>query len=173
MYASYFSVPRDIRADHPRADYHEAAAAQEIARGFLKSPPVIEVTEYLAFLAELRLAGGGSTPFYFEDIPGIATRKQWLLTVVRPVLIEDLAAKPSGRIEFDPDRPDFAAQRLLLEYLPVFQRHAELDLLRGYERLELTYPLSQGRAVIASVPLGGFAPGDARPAEEPAAESRR
>ncbi|MDQ3224701.1 MAG: hypothetical protein M3Q75_14705 [Gemmatimonadota bacterium] len=74
-------------------------------------------------------------------------------SVVRPVLIEDLAAKPRGRIDFDPDRPDFPAQRLVLDYLPVLLKHADPGLLGRYERLELTYPLSQGRVVIASVPL--------------------
>ena len=155
MYCSYFSLPHQIRADHPLADYHEAAAAQHIARGYLEARPPIEATEYFAFLAELRLAGGKSEVSYFEKVPGVPTWKQWVLTVVRPVLIEDLAAKPPGRIDFDPDRPDFPAQRLLLHYLPVLRRHADPSHLRGYERLELTYPLSQGPAVIASVPLNG------------------
>jgi hypothetical protein len=153
MYSSYFSRPRQIRADHPTADYHHAADVQRIARGYLESRPRMEGTEYIAFLAQLRLAGGRSEALYLEKAPGVATWKQWVVTVVRPVVIEDLAAKPSGRIGFDPDRPDFPAQRLLLHYLPVLRRHAEPNLLEGYERLELTYPLGQGRAVIASVPL--------------------
>jgi hypothetical protein len=155
MYCSYFSLPRQIRADHPRADYHEAAAAQRIARGYLESRPPIEATEHFAFLAELRLTGEKSEAFYFEKVPGLPGLKQWVLTVVRPVLIEDLAAKPPGRIDFDPDRPDFPAQRLMHHYLPVLRKHADPSLLKGYERLELTYPLSHGRAVIASVPLHG------------------
>ncbi len=155
MYCSYFSLPHQIRADHPRADYHDAAAAQRIARGYLESRPPIEATEYFAFLAELRLRGEKSQAFYFEEVPGLPSWKQWVLTVVRPVLIEDLAAKPPGRIDFDPDRPDFPAQRLLQHYLPVLWKHADPSLLNGYERLELTYPLSQGRVVIASVPLNG------------------
>jgi hypothetical protein len=153
MYCSYFSLPDHVRADHPRADYHDPAAAQRIARSFLKSGRPIEATEYLAFLAGLRLAGGEAEPFTFNEVPGISSHKQWILTVVRPVLIEDLAAKPPGRIDFDPDRPDFPAQRLLLTYLPVFRKHADPALLDGYQRLELTYPLSEGQVAIASVPL--------------------
>jgi hypothetical protein len=155
MYSSYFSLLHHIRADRAEADYHDAAAVQRIARSFLESRPAIEATEYFAYLAELRLAGGGSEPLYLEMAPGVPTRKQWILTVVRPVLIEDLAAKPPGRIEFDPERPDSPAQQLLLDYVPVFRRYAAPHLLRGYERLELTYPLDRGRVAIASVPLGG------------------
>jgi hypothetical protein len=160
MYSSYFSHPHDIRADRQQADYHDAAAAQQIARSYLEYRPPIEATEHLAFLADLRLAGRESESFSFDGVPGVATRKQWILTVVRPVLIQDLAAKPAGRIEFDPDRPDFPAQQLLLDYLPVLRRHADPRFLRGYERLELTYPLSRGPVVIASVPLYGFALGN-------------
>jgi hypothetical protein len=155
MYCSYFSLPRQIRADHPLADYHDAAAAQRIARGYLESRAPIEAAEYFSHLAALRLAGGESEAFYLRHAPGVATWKQWILTVVRPVLIEDLAAKPHGRIEFDPDRSYLPAQQLLLHYLPVFRKRADPSLLRRYERLELTYPLRQGQSVIASVPLNG------------------
>lgn len=153
MYSSYYSGPRQIRADHPRADYHQAAHVQRIVRGYLESRPRMEGTEYVATLAELRLAGGTSEDFYFRRAPGLASWKQWVVTVLRPVLIEDLAAKPPGRVDFDPKGPEYPAQRLLLHYLPVLRRHADPSLLRGYERLELTYPLSGGRVVIASVPL--------------------
>ncbi len=153
MYCSYFSTPHDIRADHPRADYHVPLAAQRIARGYLESRPPIEATEHFSFLAGLRLAGEGSEPHSLEEVPGVASPKQLMLTVLRPALIEDLATKPVGRIDFDPERPDFPAQRLLLDYLPVFLRQADPGLLRGYERLELTYPLDAGRVVIASVSL--------------------
>jgi hypothetical protein len=158
MYSSYFSLPRDVRADRPRADYHEAAAAQRIARAFHESSPPIEATEYFAYLAELRLAGGGTDPVSLARGPGASSRKQWMLTIVRPVLIEDLAAKPPGRIELDPERPDYPAQRFLLDYLPVFRRHADPGQLERYERLELTYPLESGPVVIASVPLGRGTP---------------
>jgi hypothetical protein len=86
-------------------------------------------------------------------VPGLPSYKQWTLTVVRPVLIEDFAAKPDGRVEFDPEHPDFPAQRFLLEYLPIFQRHADPGLAAKYDRLELTYRLADGPVVIASVPL--------------------
>ena len=155
MYSSYFSRPHHIRADHPEADYHDAVAVQRIAGGFLESRRPIEASEHLAFLAKLRLAGGAGKPAAFREVPGSASEKQWILTVVRPVLIEDLARKPPGRIEFDPDHPEFPAQRLLLDYLPVLRRHGDPDLLSRYERLELTYPLSEGPVVIASVPLHG------------------
>ena len=154
MYCSYFSNSRSVRADHPRADYFEAAAAQHIAREFLESQPPIEATEYFSYRANLRLAGGGLGPRYFtEGPPGIPRRKQWILTVVRPVLIEDLAAKPTGRIEFDPLNPDFPAQRLLIDYLPVLVKHTDPRFLRRYERLELTYPVGKSHVAIASVPL--------------------
>lgn len=154
MYCSYFSGPKGIRADRARADFHEAAAAQEIARGYRDARPPIEATEHFAFLSGLRLNGAGKEPRYLGDkIPGVANHKQWILTVVRPVMIDDLAAKPAGRIEVDLDRPDYPAQRFLLEYLPLFQRLADPELLREYDRLELTYPLSDGDVAIASVPL--------------------
>jgi hypothetical protein len=70
-----------------------------------------------------------------------------------PVLIEDFAAKPPGLVEHDPDGPAFPAQRLLLDYLPVFREHADPGVVGQYERLELTYPLSRGQVAIASVGL--------------------
>jgi hypothetical protein len=70
-----------------------------------------------------------------------------------PVLIEDFATKPPGMVEHEPDGPVFPAQRLLLDYLPVFRQHADPGLLRSYERLELTYPLESGQVAIASVRL--------------------
>jgi Vitamin K-dependent gamma-carboxylase len=153
MYASYFSHSKDIRANYPRTDYHDAAAAQRIARSYLEARPSIEATEHFAFLATLRLAGGNAEPFYFENVPGIATYKQWILTVVRPVLIEDIAAKPPGRIDYDPARSQSPAQRLLLDYLPLLRKHADPWRLKGYQRLELTYPLREGPVVVASVRL--------------------
>jgi hypothetical protein len=154
MYCSYFSHAHDLRSGRPTADFHEAASAQDIARGYRESRPPIEATEHFSFLAGLRLTAAGKEPLYLEsEVPGVAWHKQWILTVVRPVMIEDLAVKPAGRIEFDPDRPDYPAQRLMLEYLPVFRRLADPELLQDYERLELTYPLSGGPVAIASVPL--------------------
>ena len=72
---------------------------------------------------------------------------------MRPVLIEDLAAKPTGRIEFDPLNPDFPAQRFLINYLPVLVKHTDPRFLERYERLELTYPVGESPVAIASVPL--------------------
>ena len=73
--------------------------------------------------------------------------------MARPVLIEDLAAKPRGRIEFDPRDPDYPAQRLLLQYLPILRKHLDRKILKRYDRVELTYPLKRGPVAIASVPL--------------------
>jgi len=153
MYSPYFSNSHEIRANHPRGNYHNAAAAQRIAREFLETRAPNETTEYFAFLTQLRLVGEGSEPLYLSSAPGIPTRKQWILTVVMPVLIEDFAAKPPGLVEHDPDGPAFPAQRLLLDYLPVFREHADPGVVGQYERLELTYPLSRGQVAIASVGL--------------------
>lgn len=155
MYCSYFSFPRDIRAGHPRAAYFRAEEAQAIARSYLEQQPAIEATEYFAFLVQLRLVGPNIGPRYFSKPPppGSASRKQWILTVVRPVLIQDLAAKPAGNIAFDPRRPDYPAQRFLSEYISVFRAHFNDDRWDSYERLELTYPLMGGEVPIASVPL--------------------
>jgi hypothetical protein len=79
MYSAYFSNPRDIRANHPRAAYHDAVDAQAIARGFHASRPPKESTEYFAFLTRLRLVREGSDPLYLTAPPGVPERKRWIL----------------------------------------------------------------------------------------------
>ena len=72
----------------------------------------------------------------------------------RGYAIEDLAAKPTGRIGVDPRDRDYPAQRFLRDYLPVFLEHVDPDLLPGHDRLELTYRLGEEPVAIASIPLG-------------------
>lgn len=153
MYCSYFSFPHDIRADYPTQDYQEVVSAQAIARSYWETMPPIEATEYFSFLFRLRFAGDDTEPLEFSTVPGVSSRKQWILTVARPVLIEDFATKPQGRIAFDPLDPDYPAQRLLRQYLPILRKHLEPEVLEQYDRVELTYPLKEGRVAIASVSL--------------------
>jgi len=169
MYSSYSSIPRDIRANHPRAAYERVESAQSIARSFVESPPSMVAIEYFVYRIRLRLASSCSEPLYLTENLGVSRWKQWVLTVGGPVLIRDLAAKPTGRIEFDPQRPDFPAQRFLLEIAPVLGDHLPRDVRSEYDRVELTYPLGRREVVIASasiseteLPLAGLGRAPAR-----------
>ncbi len=152
MYCSYFSVPRNVRADHPAEAFESADAAQAIARGYLKEQPPIEATEYMSFRTRLRLTGPNLEPHYVRTPPGTASWKQWILTVVRPVLIRDLAGKADGDIAFVPGREDYPAQRFLTDYVTRFRRSYDENTWRDYSRLEITYQLKD-EIPIASVPL--------------------
>lgn len=145
MYSSNYSNLQDIRADYPRIDYYNPAKLQKIAREFRASPPTIEATQYLVFRVCLRLTGGEDRSLYLFDATesystGVSQWKQFILTVVRPVIIEDLASKPLQKIAFDPSRPEYPAQKFLLDYAPVLRNHVDRELWQKYDRLELVYP---------------------------------
>jgi hypothetical protein len=154
MYSSYFSMPRNVRADHPADAFERADAVQALARGYLEEQPPIEATQYMCFRTRLRLTGPGLESHYVRTPPGTASWKQWVLTVVRPVLIRDLAAKPDGDIAFVPGREDYPAQRFLRDYVTLYKRSVDEDVWRDYSRLEITYRLKDA-IPIASVPLDG------------------
>ena len=145
MYSSNYSKLQDIRADYPRKDYYNPAKLQKIAREF-RSPSAIEATQYLVFRVCLRLTGRGNKPLYLFDATesystGVPKWKQFILTVVRPVIIEDLASKPLQKIEFDPNHPEYPAQKFLLDYAPILRNHVAQDILQKYDRIELVYPI--------------------------------
>jgi hypothetical protein len=148
MYSAYFSSSRDIRAGHPRDAYDRVEPAQAIARRFTSDRPNPEVTEYLSFRGCIRLAGSGREPRYVFDSLGVASWKQLVLTVTGPVLIADLAAKPPGRIEVDPERPG-PAQRFLSRYVEVFKERHPPEVWSDYDRLELAYVLASGAGATA------------------------
>lgn len=141
MYSSYFSGSKDIRADYPRAAYYQPNTAQTIASQYFTAKPNIEATEYFAFRVSLRLAGENEAPLYLYDSLGVSSWKQFVLTLVRPVLIEDFATKPPSKIEFDPTDPDYPAQRFLSAYMPVLRKYVSPEVWQKYQRVELVYPL--------------------------------
>ena len=57
------------------------------------------------------------------------------------MLIEDLAAKPTGRLGHDPSDADYPAQRFLASYAEVLREHLPAEVLARYDRVELVYPL--------------------------------
>ena len=148
MYSSNFSGYRDIRADYPRREYYNVPSVQKIAREFLDTQPSIEATEYLAFRVCLRLAGDRQQPFYLVDNSiGVPEWKQWILTIARPILIEDLATKPLNQIEFNPDRPEYPAQKFLANYAPILRDRLSPEIWQQYDRLELVYPLEKHNSI--------------------------
>jgi hypothetical protein len=145
MYSSNYSNLGDIRADYPRKDYYNPAKLQKIAREF-RSPSAIEATQYLVFRVCLRLTGRGNKPLYLFDATesystGVPKWKQFILTVARPVIIEDLASKPLQKIAFDPNHPEYPAQKFLLDYAPILRNHVAPNIWQKYDRIELVYPV--------------------------------
>ncbi len=141
MYCSYFSIEQDIRAGHPRLDYFRAPEVQVIARQIHEAKPPREVAEYLCFQVAVRLTNDDIEPLYLFDSVGTASWKQWVLTVAAPVIVEDLATKPEGRIEFDPTDTTYAAQRFLEQYADVLRERVPPEVMRDYEHIEIVYPL--------------------------------
>ena len=152
MYSSYFSVPQDIRADYPRGDYYQADAVQAIAQSYLSTTTNIEATEYFSFRIALRLVGDNEDPLYLYDNLGVHDWKQWILTLARPALVADLAAKPAGRIEFDPTDSDYPAQQFLSDYAPVLQKYVPPETWQKYQRVEIVYPLMQVATQVSTSP---------------------
>lgn len=146
MYSDYYSKVEDLRAGRPRLDYYRPAKVQQIAREFYNTTPSIESTQYLAFRVCLRLVGNDRQPLYLFDATesyslGVPEWKQFILTVIRPVLIADFASKPANQIEFDPDSPEYPAQKFLTQYTPVLHRHVAPKIWQQYDRVELVYPI--------------------------------
>lgn len=151
MYCSYFSLEKDIRAGNPRLEYYDPVAVQKIACEFQRTQPPREVAEYFSFQVALRLAKDGQPPRYLYDSLGVATWKQWVLTVIAPVLIEDLCAKPVGSIEYEPYGEDYPAQRFLRGYAAVLRDHLSPELLAEYDRVELVFPFADERGMSAEL----------------------
>ena len=150
MYCSYFSIDKDIRAGNPRLDYYDQVAVQQIACRFQQTQPPREVAEYFSFQVALRLAKDGQPPRYLYESMGVASWKQWVLTIVAPVLIEDFCQKPTGRIEYDPDDADYPAQRFLHKYVEVLRDHLPPELLAEFDRVELVYPFADENGTSAA-----------------------
>ncbi len=151
MYSAYYSRAHGIRAGERLAAYYDPVEAQRIARRFRDQRVSFDAMEHLPRMVELCLVRDGAPTLYLPAGVGTATAKQWDLVVELPVLVEDLASKPHGRIEHDPSRPDTPANRFLRDLLPVIQRHVEN--WRDYDRVEFHYELERGDVAIASVPL--------------------
>ena len=148
MYSSNYSNSQDIRADYPKMDYYNPAKVQKIAQEFLASSVSIEATQYLAFRVCLRLVSDRNNhqPLYLFDATetystGTPKWKQFVLTILRPVIIKDLASKPSNYIEFNPNTPEYPAQKFLLDYVPILRNHVSPEIWQKYNRLELVYPI--------------------------------
>jgi len=152
MYSSYFSVPHDIRADYPREDYYQADRVQAIAQSYLTTTTNIEATEYFSFRVALRLVGDNEEPLYLYDNLGVYDWKQWILTLVRPALVADFAAKPAGRIEFDPADSDYPAQQFLSDYAAVLQKSVPPETWQKYQRVEIVYPLMEVATQVSTSP---------------------
>ena len=74
-------------------------------------------------------------PFYlFDNSIGFPEWKQWILSITRPVLIEDLATKPLNQIEFDPNYPEYPAQKFLVDYTPILRDRLSPEIWQRYDR---------------------------------------
>lgn len=142
MFSTYFSLPLDIRANYPRVDYYKPATAQNIAKELLDSNShTRETAEYFFNRIALRLTGENKKPMYLYNDLGVYNWKQYVLTLVRPVLIEDFATKPLGHIEFDPAHPEYPAQKFLSDYVSVLKKYIPEEIKQKYQYVELVYPL--------------------------------
>ena len=139
MYSAYFRSSPEIRAGYALEEYDRIESVQRIARELVAHKLHKEATEYLCYRTCIRLARDDGEALYLFDSLGVADWKQWLLTVAGPVLIEDLAEKPLGCIEFDPQRPDYPAQSFLSSYVHVLQDHLPREVWTKFERLEMAY----------------------------------
>ena len=68
--------------------------------------------------------------------------------LIQQAIIHDFAAKPTGRLAFQPDEPEYPATAFLRRIAPRIQ--ALLGNEAHYERLELVYRLHDGDVVVAS-----------------------
>lgn len=153
MYCGYFSHEKAIRGNFPLADFEDPAKVQQIARHAIEQGWPREATEYLAFRVQLRFVGDGLEPRYKGEPLGLTGRKQWILSLVHPAVIADFAAKPPGRIAFDPQDRAYPAQRFLEASLPALRRHAP-PWYEDFNRVELVYECGENEFVaIASAPL--------------------
>ncbi|MEL7420632.1 MAG: hypothetical protein AAGK10_18980 [Cyanobacteria bacterium J06555_3] len=146
MYSNNYSKVEDLRADLPRLDYYNPVKVQQIARDFLNTSTTVESTQYLAYRVCLRLVSSDQEPLYLFDATesysvGVPEWKQFILTVIRPVLIADLASKPANQLEFNPDLPEYPAQKFLTQYAPILRRHVAPEIWQQYDRVELVYPI--------------------------------
>ena len=160
MYSSNYSNFQDIRADYPRIDYYNPAKVQTIARDFLNSNPSIEATQYLAFRICLRLVGENDHPLYLFDATesysvGVPKWKQFILTIIRPISIADFASKPPQQFQFNPDHPEYPAQKFLSDYVPILRNHVSTEIWQQYNRVELVYPIinSESYAIADRSPI--------------------
>jgi len=151
MYSAYYSREFGVRACEPEAAWSDAAGAQRIARRLRDETVSFDAKEHLPRMAGLRLVRDGGPPLRLPAGVGVATAKQWELVVELPVLVEDLAGKPPGRIEDDPARPDAPANRFLRALVPVIRR--EVPSWRDYDRAELAFETKDGFVPIGSVAL--------------------
>jgi len=152
MYSSYYSLTGGTRAGFPLADYESEAGAQGIARALHAGRGSQDAREFLAYRASVRLAGGGET-LDLEGTSFVATRKQWALVVLQPVVIEDLTEKPEGHIGFEPDAAPTAATRFCRELVGVIRRRLSEATWAEFDSVELVYPLAEGEVVLGSAPL--------------------
>ncbi|MEO1076126.1 MAG: hypothetical protein AAFX41_09200 [Bacteroidota bacterium] len=157
MYCAYFSTERGYLSSVPADRFDDPVKLQALARTYEETGPPIETMEWLAYLPEFRLrsAAGADT---LSVPPGMATEKQWRLTVLQDVLVADLVSKPEGNLAVDPARPDLPAQALLLRLRPILRERLSAEALASYTHAELVYPLADGEVVLASVPLNEAEP---------------
>jgi hypothetical protein len=152
MYAAYHG--QGLRAGIPREEYRDAAAAQALARRYLEGDIASRhVAMRIAGRVYLRLVGSGVEPLKLERGVGVLNEKQWNIEVLKPAVLPDLAAKPPGRLEHDPEHPEYAAAALLRRLAPVIR--GRLPGWEAYDRAELVYRLADTEVVIAASDLRG------------------
>ena len=149
LYSAYFS--EDMLASYPRADYRNARRAQQIARETTEQGRLRLAQKFLAYHTTLQLVDAENRALPLPNGVGVSTQKQWMKSVLMPVIVEDLISKPDGDISWNPNSPDNPASLFLKRILPVIRRN-----VRGWEqfdRVVLTYALHGSAPIIASAPI--------------------
>ena len=153
MYSSYYSRPEGIRAGAPEAEYGDEQAVRRIARALTETPTSQDAKEFLAYRPWVRLARDQE----FLDLRhgvGVATRKQWSLVVVQPVVIRELASRNGAANEF--------CQQLV----PVIRRRLPHLIWSRFDRVELVYGLEENNIILGAAGLSATPPSRIGTAEE-------
>ena len=149
LYSAYFSD--EILASYPRSYYRDASRAQEIARETSTKGRLRLAQNFLAYHVELKLIGKDEKVLLLPDGVGVVTQKQWVKSVLMPVVVADLNAKPDGDIAWNAEYPNNPATLFLKRILPVIRRN--VPQWQEYDRVVLTYALEGPHPVIASISL--------------------
>ena len=148
MYSTY--VGHGKVAGVPWDDFGVATRVQEHARRCQKTQCQWSEIRHFgrngrAWL-QVTAPSGESRTLTPRDLKTITWRRTEGL--IQQAIIHDFAAKPTGRLAYQPDEPEYPATAFLVRIAPRIQ--ALLGNEAHYERLELVYRLHDGDVVVAS-----------------------